>query len=55
MTYTLNDRPIGFKGRCGGITKNGTQCKRRGHDILGKGFWCPWHGNIYGPHEREES
>ncbi len=49
MTYTLNDHPIGLIGQCAGTTKNGERCRRRGHDILGHGFWCPAHGTINGP------
>lgn len=49
MTYTLNDHPMIPKAQCGGITKTGARCKRRGYDVLRRGFWCPWHGDIHGP------
>lgn len=49
MTYTLNDNPIIRMGQCGGTTKAGERCKRHGYDVLGHGFWCNWHGTIYGP------
>lgn len=53
MSYTLNDRPLLCFGSCGGVTRKGEPCQRRGADILGHGFWCNWHGTIYGPNEEQ--